>query len=197
MYARDLDERDTLLLAEYPSPTGLAAAATDVEGRRRAAFLSLVARLAAPRLAQRASRLHTRDLLGAARCRRSSRRDSPTTAGGSPTNGNARRSHRGGATTIRRLDEWGCDVPPNYDRSLARCPGVGGNRPLCSWPQYRPPAQAPAETSITQEVLGDGIYLLRAPSALDRWTATNVVVIVNEQDVTVFDSNTRPSRRAW
>ena len=52
-------------------------------------------------------------------------------------------------------------------------------------------ANAPPDTSLTKEVLGDGIYLFRAPSALDLWTATNVVVIVNDQDVTVFDSNTR------
>ena len=50
----------------------------------------------------------------------------------------------------------------------------------------------PPDTSLTKEQLGDGIYLFRAPSALDLWTATNVVVIVNDQDVTVFDSNTRP-----
>lgn len=49
----------------------------------------------------------------------------------------------------------------------------------------------PPDTSLTKEVLADGIYLFRAPSALDLWTATNVVVIVNDQDVTVFDSNTR------
>lgn len=51
---------------------------------------------------------------------------------------------------------------------------------------------APADTSLRKEVLGDGIYLFRAPEALDLWTSTNVVVIVNDQDVTVFDSNTRP-----
>ena len=49
----------------------------------------------------------------------------------------------------------------------------------------------PPDTSLTKEVLADGVYLFRAPSALDLWTATNVVVIVNDQDVTVFDSNTR------
>ena len=52
-------------------------------------------------------------------------------------------------------------------------------------------AETPPDTSLTMEVLGPGIYLFRAPSALDLWTATNVVVIVNDQDVTVFDSNTR------
>jgi glyoxylase-like metal-dependent hydrolase (beta-lactamase superfamily II) len=52
-------------------------------------------------------------------------------------------------------------------------------------------AEAPPDTSLTKEVLAEGIYLFRAPSALDLWTATNVVVIVNDQDVTVFDSNTR------
>ena len=56
-------------------------------------------------------------------------------------------------------------------------------RPLC--------AEGPPDTLLTKEALGDGIYLFRAPSALDLWTATNVVVIVNDQDVTVFDSNTR------
>jgi glyoxylase-like metal-dependent hydrolase (beta-lactamase superfamily II) len=53
------------------------------------------------------------------------------------------------------------------------------------------PASQPP--SLITEVLADGIYLLRAPSALDLWTATNVVVIVNEDDVTVFDSFTRAS----
>jgi len=50
-------------------------------------------------------------------------------------------------------------------------------------------AEPPA---LAREVLADGVYLLRAPEALDRWTATNVVVIVNQEDVTVFDSFTRP-----
>ena len=49
-------------------------------------------------------------------------------------------------------------------------------------------AQTPG---LTREVLGDGIYLFRAPSALDLWTATNVVVVINDRDVTVFDSFTR------
>ena len=53
-------------------------------------------------------------------------------------------------------------------------------------------AATPPDTALTKEMLADGIYLFRAPSALDLWTATNVVVIVNDQDVTVFDSNTRP-----
>src|SRR5918994_4039676 len=53
-------------------------------------------------------------------------------------------------------------------------------------------AGTPADTTLIKETLADGVYLFRAPSALDLWTATNVVVIVNDQDVTVFDSNTRP-----
>ena len=53
-------------------------------------------------------------------------------------------------------------------------------------------AATPPDTSLSKEVLADGVYLFRAPSALDLWTATNVVVIVNDEDVTVFDSNTRP-----
>ena len=52
-------------------------------------------------------------------------------------------------------------------------------------------AQALPERKLTVERLGEGIYLFRAPAALDRWTATNSVVIVNEADVTVFDSFTR------
>ena len=53
-------------------------------------------------------------------------------------------------------------------------------------------AETAPDTALIKEVLRDGIYLFRAPSALDLWTATNVVVIVNDNDVTVFDSNTRP-----
>ena len=52
--------------------------------------------------------------------------------------------------------------------------------------------ETPSDTTLIKETLADGVYLFRAPSALDLWTATNVVVIVNDQDVTVFDSNTRP-----
>lgn len=50
-------------------------------------------------------------------------------------------------------------------------------------------AQAPP---ISREELSPGVWLFRASSALDLWTATNAVVIVNERDVTVFDSFTRP-----
>jgi glyoxylase-like metal-dependent hydrolase (beta-lactamase superfamily II) len=56
-----------------------------------------------------------------------------------------------------------------------------------------PPVGQDAAPSLIKEVLADGIYLLRAPQALDRWTATNVVVIVNQDDVTVFDSFTLPA----
>ena len=54
------------------------------------------------------------------------------------------------------------------------------------------PAAAQAPTLI-KEQLADGVYLLRAPEALDRWTATNSVVVINQDDVTVFDSFTRPA----
>lgn len=54
-------------------------------------------------------------------------------------------------------------------------------------------AQANADTTIAREQLMDGIYLFKVPVDLDKWTATNVVVIVNDDDVTVFDSNTRLS----
>lgn len=52
-------------------------------------------------------------------------------------------------------------------------------------------AQAPDSLKLSREKLAEGIYLLRAPSALDLWTATNSVVIINDEDVTVFDSFTR------
>jgi cyclase len=51
---------------------------------------------------------------------------------------------------------------------------------------------ARAEPGLSKEVLAEGIVLFRAPSALDLWTGTNVVVIVGDEDVTVFDANTRP-----
>jgi glyoxylase-like metal-dependent hydrolase (beta-lactamase superfamily II) len=54
------------------------------------------------------------------------------------------------------------------------------------------PTHPDPERTLTKEVLADGVYLLRAPEALDRWTATNAVVVVNRDDVTVFDSFTRP-----
>ena len=44
---------------------------------------------------------------------------------------------------------------------------------------------------LIKEDLGDGIFVFRAPSDLEYWTATNSVVIVNDDDVTVFDSPTR------
>lgn len=52
-------------------------------------------------------------------------------------------------------------------------------------------ATSAADLQLKKDQLADGIYLFRAPSDLDRWTATNSVVIVNDDDVTVFDSNTR------
>jgi glyoxylase-like metal-dependent hydrolase (beta-lactamase superfamily II) len=54
-------------------------------------------------------------------------------------------------------------------------------------------AQAPPDTTIERVTLGDGIYLFRAPSDREVWTGTNSVVIINDDDVTVFDSCTRPS----
>ena len=51
---------------------------------------------------------------------------------------------------------------------------------------------APAP-GLVRETLAGSIYLFRASSELDFWTATNTVVIVNDDDVTVFDSSTRPA----
>jgi cyclase len=50
---------------------------------------------------------------------------------------------------------------------------------------------AKAQAMLIKEELGGGIYVFRAPSDLEYWTATNSVVIVNDEDVTVFDSCTR------
>ena len=50
---------------------------------------------------------------------------------------------------------------------------------------------ARAQAMLIREDLGDGIYVFRAPSDLEYWTATNSTVVVNEDDVTVFDSCTR------
>jgi len=50
---------------------------------------------------------------------------------------------------------------------------------------------AGAEKMLIREDLGDGVSVFRAPSDLEYWTATNSVVIVNDDDVTVFDSCTR------
>ncbi|HUQ83368.1 MAG TPA: MBL fold metallo-hydrolase [Gemmatimonadaceae bacterium] len=72
---------------------------------------------------------------------------------------------------------------------------VAGCFALCAAllaPAHSATAAAPPDTLLSKEVLADGVYLFRAPSTLDLWTATNVVVIVNDDDVTVFDSNTRP-----
>ena len=59
-------------------------------------------------------------------------------------------------------------------------------------------AAGPLETSVEKaramlirEDLGDGVYVFRAPEDLEYWTSTNSTVIVNEDDVTVFDSCTR------
>ncbi|MGZ7041777.1 MAG: MBL fold metallo-hydrolase, partial [Thermoanaerobaculia bacterium] len=53
-------------------------------------------------------------------------------------------------------------------------------------------AETQPGTGVTKEMLANDIYLFRASSDLDMWTATNVVAVVNDSDVTVFDSNTRP-----
>lgn len=69
---------------------------------------------------------------------------------------------------------------------------------LCLTATICPAAPGPLETSVARaqamlihEDLGDGIHVFRAPSDLDYWTATNSVVIVNDDDVAVFDSCTR------
>ena len=54
------------------------------------------------------------------------------------------------------------------------------------------PARADSP-AIEKTTLADGIYLFRAPSSLDLWTSSNTVVVVNDSDVVVFDSNARAS----
>jgi len=48
-----------------------------------------------------------------------------------------------------------------------------------------------AQAMLIKEDLGDGIFVFRAPEALDVWTSTNTVVVINDEDVVVFDSCTR------
>src|SRR5688572_15115054 len=60
------------------------------------------------------------------------------------------------------------------------------------WGQAAGPAPRDA-MAIEKVTLADGIYLFRAPSTLDLWTSSNSVVVVNDSDVVVFDSNARTS----
>lgn len=65
-------------------------------------------------------------------------------------------------------------------------------------PFYRPiAAQGAAPTKAPPRLekikLADNVYVFRAPSAMDQWTSTNAVGIVNDRDVTVYDANTKPS----
>lgn len=48
-----------------------------------------------------------------------------------------------------------------------------------------------ARAMLVREDLGDGVYLFRAPEALEFWTATNSVVVVCDDEIVVFDSPTR------
>jgi cyclase len=52
-------------------------------------------------------------------------------------------------------------------------------------------AWSAAPDTLERTMIADGIYLFRAPSSLDRWTSSNAVVIVDENDVTVFDNSAR------
>ncbi len=62
-----------------------------------------------------------------------------------------------------------------------------------------PPAGAdPLETSVAKaqamlihEDLGGGVHVFRAPEDLDYWTSTNSIVVIDDEDVVVFDSCTR------
>src|SRR4249919_331525 len=55
-----------------------------------------------------------------------------------------------------------------------------------------PARAALAAPGLIREQLSDDVWLIRAPSELDLWTSSNSLVIVNSDDVTVFDNNARP-----
>jgi cyclase len=50
---------------------------------------------------------------------------------------------------------------------------------------------AKAQAMLIHEDLGGGIHVFRAPDVLDYWTSTNSVIVINDEDVVVFDSPTR------
>jgi cyclase len=50
---------------------------------------------------------------------------------------------------------------------------------------------AKAQAMLIHEDLGGGVHVFRAPEDLDYWTSTNSVVVINDEDVVVFDSCTR------
>jgi cyclase len=99
---------------------------------------------------------------------------------------------RGRAHRIR-IHRMAADVDPGGTMRKAGAT-VAIGMALCALAVSAPTragGQAPPDTLLHKEQLADGIWLFRAPSALDQWTATNVVVVINDADVTVFDSNTR------
>jgi len=51
---------------------------------------------------------------------------------------------------------------------------------------------APFNGYVTEQ-LAEGVYLFRAGDDLEVWTSTNIVAIVDDEGVTVFDSGTRPA----
>lgn len=57
--------------------------------------------------------------------------------------------------------------------------------------QPLPTDVAKAQAMLIHEDLGGGVHVFRAPEDLDYWTSTNSVVVVNDEDVVVFDSPTR------
>jgi glyoxylase-like metal-dependent hydrolase (beta-lactamase superfamily II) len=53
----------------------------------------------------------------------------------------------------------------------------------------RAQAPAPADPGIEVARLAPDIYLMRAPSELDKWTSSNSLVIVGAESVVVYDTN--------
>jgi cyclase len=54
-------------------------------------------------------------------------------------------------------------------------------------------AQPAPASAVERTKLAEDIWLFRVPSEVDRWTSSSSLVVINEGDVTVFDSNARPS----
>ena len=57
-------------------------------------------------------------------------------------------------------------------------------------------SQTSKDTSLKRETLADNVYLFRAPSDLDMWTATNVVVVINDRGPFTGGHDIDLSRRA-
>jgi glyoxylase-like metal-dependent hydrolase (beta-lactamase superfamily II) len=74
--------------------------------------------------------------------------------------------------------------------TAAFCSAVAVALPWILAAQEPSPPQVPA---LERVQLTDHVFLFRAPGDLDKWTATNSVVVINDDGVLVYDTNTLPS----